>query len=635
MVSIERLCPGCMNDNGGQRICPICGFDAAMQNTAELLPVKYFLTERYMIGQAKRQNGEGITYLGWDRSRDVAVTVREYFPAQLSLRNPDCTVSPLPNSRYAYEENLQEFLEINRGLMGSSLPALTQVTDVFELNGTAYAVEQYVSSITLGEFLEKNGGTLKWEQARPLFLPLIDTVKSMNDAGVVHGGISPDTLLVGRDGKLRITGYGVRKLRKPNADIRAELFDGFAATEQYGEESQLGFSTDVYAISAVLYRVLIGKIPPKATERATGDGMSVPAKYVEELPRHVLHALANGLQIDAAKRTANMETFKNELVYAETAEQKVAAVPVRASVSAAPEEAPVSKEPKKKGSGAKYAVISALSTAAVFLIIIGILAFTVFRKNGDKDSQDTSPAISTEESSEVPKQSSVPSGTLYEVPDIKGKYYADLEDEESLEKFQIKIVGKEYSDQYERGMICKQSIDPGKQEAYNTVIEITISLGTKEIKMPSLLGKDKESAKVELLKAGFLYQNIKIVSSNERGKTPGTVTEQKPVSGTRVSPEEEVTIAIALYEVPNVVGMSEETAISTLTKQGFAYHKIHVKTGEPDSGTNSTPGTVYKQDPKYTTKVPVDNDPADLDITIYIASEESGFSEEPIADDDT
>lgn len=619
MVSIERLCPGCMNDNGGQRICPICGFDAASQNFAESLPVKCFLTERYMIGQAKKMNGSGITYLGWDRSRDVAVTVREYYPAQIAIRNPDCTVSPLPNSRDAYHENLLAFLEINRRLKETVLPALTQVTDVLELNGTAYAVEEYVSAITLSEFLAKNGGFLKWEQARPLFLPLIDTIKNMNDMGIVHGGISPETLLVGRDGRLRITGYDIQKLRKLNPDIRAELFDGFAATEQYGGESGPTFRTDVYALSAVLYCVLIGKVPPKATERAAGDGMSVPAKFVEELPRHVLHALANGLQINAANRTPDMETFKNELVYAESSEQKVTAVPVAAPAPVIPESAPVSKQPKKKGSGAKYAVISALSTALVFLIVIGILAFTVFKKNDDKDEDESSSAISTEESSQTSEPSSAPSGPVYEVPTLIGKYYADLDEEESLEKFRVTIVGKEYSDKYERGMICKQSIAPGSQAALNTSIDITISLGSKEIKMPNLIGKDKESAKIELLKAGFLYQNIKFISSS--GKPSGKVTEQDPAGGSKVSAEDKVTVAVALYEVPNVVGMDEKTAISTLTKQGFSYHRITVKTEEPAAGTTSSPGTVYKQESASPT-ISEDKEPADVDITLWIAPEE-------------
>ena len=38
MVNTERLCPGCMNDNGGEKICPICGYNSAEHNGEDCLP---------------------------------------------------------------------------------------------------------------------------------------------------------------------------------------------------------------------------------------------------------------------------------------------------------------------------------------------------------------------------------------------------------------------------------------------------------------------------------------------------------------------------------------------------------------------------------------------------------------------
>ena len=318
MVNTERLCPACMNDHGGQKICPFCHADVSAANPHGCLPVRYPLTERYFIGQAKSVNGEGITYMAWDRAHDAPIRVREYFPAGLAKRNPDQTVSVSESGKYAYNEGLMEFIEVNRKIKEAAFPAVMKVTDVFESNGTVYAVTQSIASITLKEFLKKNGDMLKWEQARPLFLPLIDTIKAMHDEGFVHGGISPETILVGRDGKLRLSGYGITKLRHANEDIQTELYPGFAAIEQYDHEKRPDRRTDVYGLCAVLFQVLIGTVPPEAPARLQGDSMSIPAKCVEELPRHVLQALANGLQVQPENRTENIEIFKNELVYAET-----------------------------------------------------------------------------------------------------------------------------------------------------------------------------------------------------------------------------------------------------------------------------------------------------------------------------
>ena len=92
MINTERLCPGCMNDNGGEKICPICGYDSASRNPDVCLPVGFTLDNRYMVGKAKKRNGEGITYIGWDTADDTAVSIREYFPAGFAERNPDKTV---------------------------------------------------------------------------------------------------------------------------------------------------------------------------------------------------------------------------------------------------------------------------------------------------------------------------------------------------------------------------------------------------------------------------------------------------------------------------------------------------------------------------------------------------------------
>ena len=143
------------------------------------------------------------------------------------------------------------------------MPSLVPVIDVFEENGTAFAVMQNVQGATLSDFLSRNGGTLKWEQARALFLPLIDTIKGMHDLGIIHKGISTDTILVGRDGKLRITGYSINKLRLENDEIQYEVLDGFAAVEQYKTEEEFKVvpATDVYGFCATLFNVLIGNLP--------------------------------------------------------------------------------------------------------------------------------------------------------------------------------------------------------------------------------------------------------------------------------------------------------------------------------------------------------------------------------------
>ena len=547
MVNTERLCPGCMNDNGGEKICPICGYNSAEHNGEDCLPTGMLVGNRYITGQAKARNGEGISYIGWDNSNDSVVTLREYFPAGFAVRNPDRTVRMVKGGEYTFNEGLMEFMDINRQIKASELPSLIPVTDVFEENGTVYAVSQRISAITLKEFLSRNGGSLKWEQARPLFLPLIDTVKGMNDLGIIHGGISTDTILVGRDGKLRISGYSVRKLRYADNELECELFPGFAAIEQYGtNDMHMDMYTDVYALCAVLFNVLIGTVPAAAPDRLQNDSMSIPAKFAEELPRHVLAALANGLQVLPENRTQDIESFKNELVYAETADSAPAVTARKAA--AEPE------KPRKSGGTAKYVIISSACTAVVFIAIVAILAFTVFREGifGNDDSSEPSSDTSISAPS-VDQIGTIDSGAeesavLYDVPQLVGKYYAEVEDNEEYEKFELVIKGSEYSDKYQRGQICAQSVAEGTGVVRDTKIELTISLGPKEIKIANVMGLDEINAKLELLKQGFLYDNIEVLEKFDADHEPGTVIEQEPKYGTQVNPNSAVKIYINSYE---------------------------------------------------------------------------------------
>lgn len=557
MISTERLCLGCMNDNGGEKICPICGYDSAVKNPDESLPTSFWINDRYLVGKYLSSNGEGITYIGWDNGDNSIVNIREYFPKGNAKRNPDKTVSIVKGCEYPFNEGLMDFIEINKILISLQNPCIVSATAVFEENGTVYAIFKSIPSITLREFLTRNGGTLKWEQVKPLFVSLIDAVKSLHDNGIIHRGISPETILVGRDGKLHLTGVSVKGIRRKNSGLTAQLFSGYAAAEQYGVEGLHDDKyTDVYSLCATLFRTLIGTVPPEAVARLEKDAMTIPAKAAEEIPHNVLSALANGLQVIPSERTANIELLKNELINGEIAPVQVE----KKAVSSSSSKAAVKKEeepaPPKKGKSAKYAAISAVCTAVVFIVIAAVLATTVFKDElfPDKDISTAAGSESSEYTPSVASIGTVDSGAavdvkLYSVPDLSGKYFSDLLDTENeeYEKFQFVIKGKEYSDKFAKGTIVSQTVAAGTNVEKGTTVEVVISLGAKEIKIANVVGLDETNAKMELLKQGFLYDNIEILEKYNPDKEPGVVLEQEPAYGSAVNTEVGVKIYINSY----------------------------------------------------------------------------------------
>lgn len=552
-MNIDRLCPSCMNDNGGEKICSICGYDQSANNDSYCLPVKFLLSQRYVIGSTVSVNTEGITYMAWDNASESAVHIKEYYPKGIALRNPDKTVSVVSGNEFYFNEGLIDFLDINKKLIASELQAVVPVLTVFEENGTVYAVTPIISGITLSSFLERNGGSLRWEQVRPLFLPIIDAIKGLHETGIIHGGISPETILVGRDGKLRLGGICIPRLRTASTDSPAELYSGYAAAEQYGKlEEGLCAASDVYALSAVLFRVIIGVTPPSAESRLSADTLSIPARFADELPRQVLVAIANGMQARVQNRTENIDVFKNELVYGETRENIRRTANTNAIQQKTKQE---NKQPEKdsKNKSMKYAAISAGITAALFLVIVIVICL-VFKDQifGTNEPTVSNPGIeSMPEIEEIGDRDPNAEDTviLYKVEDLTGKFYHELEELEHYERFKFSIKGKEYSDKFERGMICEQSVAAGSTVKNETEIQVTISLGPKEFKMKDVTGLDENSAILELLKQGFLYDNIIVETREDSTKEPETVITQFPEKNEKVTHESVIRIEVNSYKL--------------------------------------------------------------------------------------
>ena len=152
-----------------------------------------------------------------------------------------------------------------------------------------------------------------------MFMPALSALGTLHSAGIIHRGLSPQTILVTPDGKLKISGFSIWQARTARGDLNPELFPGYAAIEQYGFEGQQGAWTDIYAFAAVLYRALIGTDPIIATTRVTNDRLMIPSKFAEQLPAYVINALINALQILPEDRTRSVEQFRAELSASPTA----------------------------------------------------------------------------------------------------------------------------------------------------------------------------------------------------------------------------------------------------------------------------------------------------------------------------
>jgi serine/threonine-protein kinase len=528
-----------MNDNGGEKICPICGYDVSQDNDAQYLPVGTWLNaNRYLIGRVTEESGDGVTYIAWDNDQNAVVNVKEFFPAGIAVRSTNrITVVPGENRGLQFTRGKDEFAALFVEL--SKQPestAILRVTDVFESGGTIYSVSAAVSGTTLKAFLIRHGGALKWDQVKPLFMPLIDTVAQLNEKGIIHRGISPDNIIVGRDGKLRLSGFCVKGAREEHSEYLAQLGAGYAAPEQYLESESSAQNCDVYALGAVLFRCLIGTTPPDAKDRLMNDKLSIPAKVTETVPRKLLVAIAGCLKVDKADRVASASQLYAVLETVSTAP----IVPAETSDKG-------EKESKKAVSGVKYVVISILVTALVF--IIGIVAAyfifdlgTVLAPPSKPTSNSSSQPTSSEESSS--NQGYAPGTVLFEVPDLIGKVYSEIYGDLQTEysHFEFEVAGRVASDTVPRGSICQQSIAGGTKAERKTLVKIYISQGPDKVSMPNVIGSNVDEAKALLFDAGFYSDTIIVRKGFDINATAGAVykvtfgqDDSEILTGTKIS----------------------------------------------------------------------------------------------------
>ncbi len=122
---------------------------------------------------------------------------------------------------------------------------------------------------------------------------------------MMHLGISPDTLLIMRDGKMKLGSFSIGAVRQMDTDLPPELIPGCAAVEQYIMGDTLTEATDVYGFAASLFFALTGALPPEAPRRRSDARLLIPNAVMRSLPPYVISALANALQVSPGKTHAD------------------------------------------------------------------------------------------------------------------------------------------------------------------------------------------------------------------------------------------------------------------------------------------------------------------------------------------
>ena len=308
----NRVCPNCLKEmpqKGGE--CPFCGYEEGTQEiSARCLPPYTVLQGRYFIGTVIGEGGFGITYRGWDLTDNRKVAIKEFFPAGLVTRDTshggDNTVQSISGQmRAQYQSGLQKYENEARCLMKlRGLPGIVNMLDFFHENSTAYIVMEFLEGMTMREYLVRNQGCLPEQKALEMMKPLMYSLDSIHRAGIVHRDISPDNIIVQPDGKLKLIDFGAARQSTGNQtqSLTVVLKHGYAPEEQYRSRGRQGPFTDVYAISATLYKILTGVTPVDSMSRMFEDELKPLHQFPNRISSQTCVAITKGMAVRAQER---------------------------------------------------------------------------------------------------------------------------------------------------------------------------------------------------------------------------------------------------------------------------------------------------------------------------------------------
>jgi serine/threonine protein kinase len=313
------LCPHCMEMNvAGTRICRKCGQMMEARNKIHQLPVGCVLNKRYLVGCAIGGGGFGITYVGYDMLLNIKVAVKEYYPSGAANRSGTPVVYPISGgSGNSFETGKKHFLSEAQILANfTDDPNIVTLRDYFEENGTAYIIMEFLEGQDLREYLN-NHGTFSFDEALALTEPAIKALERVHAGGIIHGDISPSNIMRMDNGEVKILDFGTARTQDSNEsyDSSMMLKPGYAPEEQFRQQGVLGTWTDVYAISATIYKLITGVTPENSTDRFYQDTLESPLKLGAKISRAQEAALLEGMAVNAKERTKTMtellENLKN------------------------------------------------------------------------------------------------------------------------------------------------------------------------------------------------------------------------------------------------------------------------------------------------------------------------------------
>ena len=519
-----------------------------------------------------------------------------------SIDDRTVAVKILRDEYLANEEFTRRFKNESKAIAILSHPNIVKVYDVSFGERLQYIVMEYIDGITLKEYIEQQQD-IKWKEAVHFTVQILRALQHAHDKGIVHRDIKPQNIMLLPDGTIKVTDFGIARFSRNEIRATSATDKAIGSVHYISPEQARGDITDekadIYSTGVMLYEMLTGRLPFEADSAVSVAIMQLQSE--PKLPREINPSIPEGLEeitikamqkdpakryqsaaemlydIDEFKRNPSIH-FEYKYFVDETPTRFVEAITKvkgETALEETPEEADElaeeGAEEEKKGPP----VLPILAAIAGAFVVVGLIFVAIIFIFGLVD----------------------PGKENIEVENFVGKTLEEVTNNEEYAKlYKFNPPEQEYSNEYDKGVICKQNPKPGTSKKIKVEITLTVSMGKRTVQIPEVQENEHKDVVVSrITAAGFVPQLTQMTSD--------TVAKDRVVKTVPAFPDQaEEGSVVVIYvstgeeepepiSVPNVINLGLEDAKTQLRNAGFIVNDPAVKY----VNDKSPKGTVLQQ----------------------------------------